>query len=124
MALYSEKVLDHFRNPRNAGRIADPDAIGEVGNPVCGDMMHVYIKVKKNRIEDIKVETFGCAAAVASASMMTELAMGKTIEEAKQITRDDVAAALEGLPPTKMHCSNLAADGLKDAIEKYLKEKR
>ncbi len=120
--MYSQKVLEHFRNPRNMGEIKDADGIGTVGNPVCGDMMTIYIKVKEGRIEDIKFKTFGCGAAVATSSMITELAKGKTLEEAMKITRKDVAEALEGLPPVKMHCSNLAADALKAAIEDYRKK--
>ncbi len=121
--MYSEKVMEHFKNPRNAGEIKDADGVGTVGNPVCGDMMTIYIKVKDDRIEDIKFKTFGCAAAIATSSMITELAKGKTIEEAEKITRDDVAKELDGLPPVKIHCSNLAADALKAAIEDY-REKR
>jgi nitrogen fixation NifU-like protein len=122
--MYSEKVMEHFRNPRNMGEIQDADGVGTVGNPVCGDMMTIYIKVKDNRIEDIKFKTFGCGAAVATSSMITELAKGKTLEEALKITRKDVADALEGLPPVKMHCSNLAADALKAAIEDYYKKQK
>jgi len=121
--MYSEKVMDHFRNPRNMGEIKDADGIGKVGNPICGDLMWIYIKVKDNKLEDIKFKTFGCGAAIATSSMITELARGKTLEEALRITRQDVAEALEGLPPVKMHCSNLAADGLHAAIEDYLKRK-
>ncbi|MEM2911779.1 MAG: Fe-S cluster assembly scaffold protein NifU [Candidatus Bathyarchaeia archaeon] len=117
--MYSEKVMEHFRNPRNMGEIKDADGVGTVGNPVCGDMMTIYIKVKDNHIEDIKFKTFGCGAAIATSSMITELAKGKALEEALKITRKDVADALEGLPPVKMHCSNLAADALKAAIEDY-----
>jgi FeS cluster assembly scaffold protein NifU len=121
---YSEKVLDHFRNPRNVGTLEGEDvAVGTVGNPVCGDLMEFYIKVKDNRIEDIKFKTFGCGSAIATASMITELAKGKTVDEALKITRQDVADELNGLPPIKMHCSNLAADALKNAIKKY-KEKQ
>lgn len=117
---YSEKVLDHFRNPRNVGTLKGEDiAIGRVGNPVCGDLMEFYIKVTDNKIEDIKFKTFGCGSAIATASMITELAKGKTLEEAEKITRQDVADELDGLPPIKMHCSNLAADALKDAINNY-----
>lgn len=117
---YSEKVLDHFRNPRNVGTLEGDDVyIGRVGNPVCGDLMEIYIKVKKDRIEDIKLQTFGCGSAIATASMITELAKGKTIDEADRITRKDVADELDGLPPIKMHCSNLAADALQDAIKNY-----
>ena len=120
--MYSEKVLDHFRNPRNVGEIEDADGVGTVGNPVCGDMMSVYIKVKDNSIEDIKFKTFGCGAAIATTSMTTELAKGKTLDEAMKITREQVAEELGGLPPVKMHCSNLAADALHDAIKDYKKK--
>jgi len=121
--MYTEKVLDHFRNPRNMGEIPDPDGVGTVGNPVCGDLMTIYIKINDNRIEDIKFKTFGCGAAIATSSMITELARGKTLEEALKISRGDVADSLGGLPPIKMHCSNLAADGLHAAIQDYLKKK-
>ncbi len=121
--MYTDKVLDHFRNPRNMGEIPDADGIGTVGNPVCGDLMSIYIKVKENRIEDIKFKTFGCGAAIATSSMITELAKGKTLDEAMKISRGDVASSLDGLPPVKMHCSNLAADGLHAAIQDYLKKK-
>jgi nitrogen fixation NifU-like protein len=121
--MYTEKVMDHFRNPRNMGEIPDADGVGTVGNPVCGDLMTIYIKVNDNRIEDIKFKTFGCGAAIATSSMITELARGKTIEEALKISRGDVADNLGGLPPIKMHCSNLAADGLHAAIQDYLKKK-
>jgi len=121
--LYSEKVMEHFRNPRNVGEIPDADGVGTVGNPVCGDMMTIFIKVKDGKIEDIKFKTFGCGAAVATSSMVTELAKGKTLEEAMKITRADVADQLGGLPPIKMHCSNLAADALHSAIEDYRKKK-
>ena len=121
--MYSEKVMDHFRNPRNMGEIPDADGIGTVGNPVCGDMMEVYIKVKDNHIDDIKFKTFGCGAAIATSSMVTELAKGKTLEEAKKIGRSDVAESLGGLPKVKMHCSNLAADALRAAIKDYEKHK-
>jgi len=120
--LYSEKVMEHFRNPRNVGVIEDADGVGTVGNPVCGDMMTIYIKVKDGKIEDIKFQTFGCAAAIATSSMATELAKGKTLEEALRITKQTVAEALGGLPPQKMHCSNLAAEALKRAIADYLKK--
>lgn len=120
--MYSEKVMEHFRNPRNMGEIKDADGVGTVGNPVCGDMMTIYIKVGNNRLEDIKFKTFGCGAAIATSSMITELAKGKTLEEALKITRKDVADALEGLPTVKMHCSNLASDALKAAIEDYYKK--
>ena len=117
--MYSEKVMDHFANPRNVGEIPDADGIGKVGNPQCGDVMWLYIKVKAGILTDIKFKTFGCGAAIATSSMITELAKGKTIEEAKKISRQDVADSLEGLPPTKMHCSNLAADALREAIKDY-----
>ncbi len=120
--MYSEKVLDHFRNPRNVGEIEDADGVGTVGNPVCGDMMSIYIKVKDDRIKDIKFKTFGCGAAIATTSMTTELAKGKTLDEALKITREDVADELGGLPPIKMHCSNLAADALHEAINDYRKK--
>lgn len=118
--MYSEKLMDHFKNPRNMGEMEDADSVGEVGNPTCGDLMNIYIKVKDNIIEDISFQTFGCGAAIATSSMITELAKGKTLEEGMKITRKDVADALDGLPPIKMHCSNLAADGLHKAIENYL----
>jgi nitrogen fixation NifU-like protein len=121
--VYSDKVLDHFRNPRNMGEIPDADGVGTVGNPVCGDLMTIYIKVKDNRLEDVKFKTFGCGAAIATSSMITELAKGKTLDEAMKITRGDVADNLGGLPPVKMHCSNLASDGLHAAIQDYLKRK-
>jgi nitrogen fixation NifU-like protein len=120
--MYSDKVLDHFRNPRNVGEIEDADGVGTVGNPVCGDMMSVYIKVEDEKIADIKFRTFGCGAAIATTSMTTELAKGKTLDEAMEITRQDVADELGGLPPVKMHCSNLAADALHEAIEDYRKK--
>jgi nitrogen fixation NifU-like protein len=122
--MYSEKVMEHFKNPRNMGEIKDADGVGTVGNPVCGDMMTIYIKVKDNHLEDIKFKTFGCGAAIATSSMMTELAKGKTLEEALKITRANVADALDGLPPIKMHCSNLAADALHAAIEDYYKKQK
>ncbi|MGB9590510.1 MAG: Fe-S cluster assembly scaffold protein NifU [candidate division WOR-3 bacterium] len=121
--MYSEKVMDHFRNPRNMGRMEDADGIGKVGNPVCGDVMWIYIKVKDNRIVDVSFETFGCAAAIATSSMATELVKDKTIEEALEITNKAVATALDGLPPIKLHCSLLAEEGIKAAIEDYLKKK-
>jgi nitrogen fixation NifU-like protein len=122
--MYSEKVLDHFRNPRNVGEIEDADGVGSVGNPVCGDVMSIYIKVKDDKIDDIKFKTFGCGAAIATTSMTTELAKGKTLDEAMTITRQDVADELGGLPPVKMHCSNLAADALHEAIENYRGKKK
>ncbi len=117
--MYSDKVMDHFTNPRNVGEIPDADGIGKVGNPQCGDVMWLYIKVKDDIITDIKFKTFGCGAAIATSSMITELARGKTLEEAKKISRGDVAEALDGLPPVKMHCSNLASDALIEAIKDY-----
>lgn len=117
--MYSAKVMEHFQNPRNVGEIKDADGVGEIGNPVCGDIMKLYIKVKDNRILDAKFKTFGCGAAIATSSMVTELVKGKTLEEAEKISRDTVAEALDGLPPIKMHCSNLAADALHKAIEDY-----
>lgn len=122
--MYSEKVMDHFRNPRNVGEIPDADGVGTVGNPVCGDLMTMYIKVKDGKIMDIKFKTFGCGAAIATSSMTTELAKGKTLEEASKITRADVAESLDGLPAQKMHCSNLAADALKAAMNDYLEKKK
>ena len=122
--MYSEKVMDHFRNPRNIGEIKDADGIGTVGNPVCGDLMTIYIKVKNNRIQDIKFKTFGCAAAIATSSMITELAKGKLLDEAMKITRDNVAHELDGLPSIKLHCSNLAADALREAIKDYRNKKK
>ena len=121
--MYSEKVMEHFRNPHNVGEIPDADGVGTVGNPVCGDMMTIYIKVKDNRIANIKFKTFGCGAAVATSSMITELARNKTLEDALKITRQNVADSLGGLPPIKMHCSNLAADALHEAIRDYQKKK-
>ena len=122
MEEYSEKVMDHFMNPRNVGVIEDADAIGEVGNPRCGDIMRMYLKIKNNVIEDIKFQTFGCGAAVATSSMVTELVKGKTLEEALKVTKMDVADALDGLPPIKMHCSNLAEEAIRSAIENYRKK--
>lgn len=119
---YSEKVLEHFKNPKNHGKPKEYDAVGKVGNPTCGDIMYIYIKVKDNKITDIGFETLGCAAAIASSSMTTELAKGKTLEQAEKITRKDVSGALGELPPIKEHCSNLAAQGLHKAIEEYRKK--
>ena len=119
MPVYSEKVMDHFMHPRNVGEIEDPDGIGEIGNPVCGDMMTFYIKVKDNHLEDIKFKTFGCGAAIAVSSMVSEMAMGKTLDEAMKITPQTVAKELEGLPKNKLHCSNLGAQALHKAIEDY-----
>ena len=122
--MYTEKVMEHFRNPRNMGEIPDADGVGTVGNPVCGDLMTIYIKVKDGRLEDIKFKTFGCGSAIATSSMITELAKGKTLEEGMKITRADVADSLGGLPPVKMHCSYLAADALHAAIEDYHKRQK
>ncbi len=116
---YSEKVLDHFRNPRNVGEIENPDGYGSVGNPVCGDVMEIYIKVENDTIQDIKFKTFGCGSAIATSSMVTELAKGMQLDDAMKITRQDVADELDGLPAKKMHCSNLAADALHAAIQNY-----
>ena len=118
--MYSEKVMDHFANPRNSGIIENASGEGTVGNPTCGDLMTIYIDVDDNEvIQDIKFETFGCGAAIATSSMITEIAKGMTVDEALEITRNDVADALDGLPPIKMHCSNLAADALAEAIKDY-----
>ncbi len=118
--MYSEKVMDHFANPRNVGVIEDADGVGEVGNPVCGDVMKITIKVAEDRIEDIKFQTLGCGAAIATSSIVTEMAKGMTLEEAVAITKQQVADELGGLPPAKMHCSVLATDGLKRAVDDYL----
>ncbi|MGA1823627.1 MAG: Fe-S cluster assembly scaffold protein NifU [bacterium] len=118
--MYNEKVMDHFRNPRNVGVIEDADGVGEVGNPVCGDMMTFYVKVKDDRLEDVKFQTFGCGSAIAVSSMISEMAKGKSIEEAMKITNKDVAHELGGLPKHKLHCSNLGADALHKAIENFL----
>jgi nitrogen fixation NifU-like protein len=115
--------MDHFRNPRNTGEIKDADGMGTVGNPKCGDIMTIYIKVKDNKIKDIKFKTYGCAAAIASTSIATEIVKGKTLDEAYKLTREDVAKQLGGLPSIKMHCSNLAADALRKAIDNYKKKK-
>jgi nitrogen fixation NifU-like protein len=117
--MYTDKVMDHFSNPRNIGEIENADGVGEVGNPVCGDMMSFYINVKDNKITDIKFKTFGCVAAIAVSSMVTEMALGKTLDEAKKITKKSVAESLDGLPKEKMHCSNLGADALNKAIEDF-----
>ena len=116
---YSEIVMDHFMNPRNVGDLENPDGVGEIGNPSCGDIMRMVIKVKDNKITDIRFKTFGCGAAIAVSSMVTEMAKGKTLEEAVTISRDDIAKALGGLPPKKLHCSNLGTDALKAAINDY-----
>lgn len=123
MPVYSEKVMDHFQNPRNVGEIPDADGVGELGNPTCGDIMKIYIKVKDDKIDDVKFKTFGCGAAIATSSMVTELIKGKTLEEAEKISNQTVAEALDGLPPVKMHCSNLAADALHLAIHDYKSRK-
>ncbi|MFA7708123.1 MAG: iron-sulfur cluster assembly scaffold protein [Candidatus Pacearchaeota archaeon] len=127
MGTYSEEVMNLFKCPKNMGEMKNPDAVGQVGNPHCGDIMKIYLKIdnknKKNYIKDIKFQTMGCIAAIASSSMTTELAKGKTLEQAKKITNKDVAEALKGLPPIKMHCSNLAADALRKAIESWEKKK-
>ena len=120
---YSKKVMEHFMNPRNVGVIENPDGYGKVGNPVCGDVMEIFIKVKEDKITDIKFRTFGCGSAIATSSMVTELAKGKHIDEAVKITRGDVASELDGLPAQKMHCSNLAADALHEAIKDYKNKK-
>lgn len=117
--MYSDKVMDHFQNPRNVGKMDSPDGIGKQGNPVCGDVMELAIRVKDDRIEEAQFQTFGCCAAIATSSMVTELVKGKTLEEAEQISKQAVADALDGLPPAKMHCSNLAADALHEAIVDY-----
>ena len=119
MPVYTEKVMEHFMNPRNVGEIEDPDGVGEIGNPVCGDMVIFYIKVKDNHLADVKFKTFGCGAAIAVSSMVSEMAIGKTLEEAKKITPQIVADELDGLPKNKLHCSNLGAQALNKAIEDY-----
>ena len=121
--IYSDKVMDHFQNPRNVGVLKDADGIGQVGNPVCGDMMTFYIKVKDNRLTDVKFQTFGCGAAIAVSSMVSEMAIGKTVEEAMAITNESVAEELGGLPKNKLHCSNLGADALHEAIKNYREKK-
>jgi len=121
---YSDKVIEHFTNPRNVGEIENPDGVGEIGNPVCGDIMKLFIKVKNDHIVDVKFKTFGCGAAIATSSMITELVKNKTLEEAEKISRKTVADALDGLPKNKLHCSNLAADALHKAIEDYKKRKK
>ncbi|MBU4313567.1 MAG: Fe-S cluster assembly scaffold protein NifU [Actinobacteria bacterium] len=121
--MYSKKVMEHFMSPRNVGEIKDADGIGEIGNPVCGDMMTFYIKVKDNKIDDVKFKTFGCGAAIAVSSMVSEMAKGKTLDEALKISNKNVAKELGGLPKNKLHCSNLGADALHKAIENY-KEKQ
>jgi nitrogen fixation protein NifU and related proteins len=120
--MYSEKVMDHFANPRNVGVIENPDGVGKEGNPVCGDLMEMFIKVQDGRIADIKFRTFGCGAAIATSSMATEMVKGKTLEEAAKLSKAQIAEALGGLPPVKMHCSNLASDALRSAIIDYYKK--
>jgi len=122
MGMYSDKVMDHFRNPRNVGEIPEADGVGEIGNVSCGDIMKIYIKVDGDIIQDVKFQTFGCGSAIASSSMVTEMVKGKTLEEAEKISNKAVAEALDGLPPEKMHCSNLAADALHEAIKNYRKK--
>lgn len=118
--LYSEKVMEHFKNPRNVGELENPDGVGRVGNPICGDVMELYIKIKDGIIVDAKFKTFGCGAAIATSSMVTEMVKGKSIEEALRISNKAVAEALDGLPPVKMHCSSLAEEALKSAIDDYV----
>jgi nitrogen fixation NifU-like protein len=120
---YSKKVMEHFTNPRNVGTIENPDGYGKVGNPVCGDLMEMFITVKDDIITDIKFRTFGCGSAIATSSMVTEMAKGMHVDEAMKITRGDVADELEGLPPRKMHCSNLASNALQEAIKDYKSKK-
>lgn len=122
--MYSDKVMDHFTNPRNVGEIKNASGVGEVGNAKCGDIMKIYLDIEDNRIKDVKFKTFGCGAAIATSSMVTELVMGKTLEEALAITNEAVADALDGLPPVKMHCSNLAADAMHAAIQDYLDKQK
>lgn len=117
--MYSEKVIDHFMNPRNVGEIENANGVGQVGNPRCGDIMKMYLQIEDDRIKDAKFKTFGCGAAVATSSMATELVKGKTLDEAMKITNKVVAEALDGLPPVKMHCSNLAEEAIRKAIENY-----
>jgi len=123
MPFYSEKVMEHFMNPRNVGEIENPDGVGEVGNPICGDMMTFYIKVEDNRLKDVKFKTFGCGAAIAVSSIVSEMAKGKTLDEAMEITPQLVADELEGLPKQKFHCSNLGAQALTKAIRNYQSKK-
>jgi Fe-S iron-sulfur cluster assembly protein, NifU family len=120
--LYTEKVMDHFNNPRNVGEIPDADGIGEVGNAKCGDIMRMYLKIKDNRIEDVKFKTYGCGSAIASSSMATEMIKGKTINEVLEVTNKAVAEALDGLPPVKMHCSVLAEEAIVAALQDYAKK--
>ena len=122
--MYTDKVMDHFTNPRNVGEIKDASGVGEVGNAKCGDIMRIYLDIEDGRINDVKFKTFGCGAAIATSSMVTELVMGKTLEEALEVTNNTVAEALDGLPPAKMHCSNLAADAMHAAIQDYMKKEK
>jgi nitrogen fixation NifU-like protein len=121
--MYTDKVMDHFTNPRNVGEIKNASGIGEVGNAKCGDIMRIYLDVENDIIRDVKFKTFGCGAAIATSSMVTELVKGKTLDEALKISNEAVAEALDGLPPAKMHCSNLAADALHEAIKDYMQKK-
>ena len=123
MALYSDKVMDHFRNPRNIGSMENPDAVGEVGNAKCGDIMRIYLKIEDDIITDVKFETFGCGSAIASSSMATEMIKGKPVKDALELSNKAVVEALDGLPAHKLHCSVLAEEAVKDAIEKYYKKK-
>ena len=121
--MYSEKVMDHFENPRNVGKIENPDGYGKVGSPTCGDVMEIFLKIEDETIVDVKFRTFGCASAMATSSMCTEMVLGKKVEEALALTNKAVAQALDGLPPAKMHCSVLAEEAIKEAIENYLSKK-
>jgi nitrogen fixation protein NifU and related proteins len=121
--MYSEKVMDHFENPRNVGKIENPDGYGKVGSPTCGDVMEIFLKIEDETIVDVKFRTFGCASAIATSSMSTEMILGKKVEEALALTNKAVAQALDGLPPAKMHCSVLAEEAIKEAIENYLSKK-
>ncbi|MBQ1248448.1 MAG: Fe-S cluster assembly scaffold protein NifU [Selenomonadales bacterium] len=122
--MYTDKVMDHFTNPRNVGEIKDASGVGEVGNAKCGDIMRIYLDIEDDRIKDVKFKTFGCGAAIATSSMVTELVIGKTLKEALEVTNNTVAEALDGLPPAKMHCSNLAADAMHAAIQDYMKKEK
>ena len=123
-SLYNDKVMEHFRNPRNVGEMENPDGVGRVGDPICGDVMELYIKVKDGIIVDAKFKTFGCAAAIATSSMVTDMVKGKSVEEALKMSNKAVIEALDGLPPVKMHCSVLAEDALKAAIENYIEHQK
>ena len=120
--MYTEKVMKHFRNPKNMGSIKNDDAVGEAGNPICGDIMKIYLKVSGDKIKDIKFETLGCPAAIATTSVLTTLVKGKTLQEAKKVSWKDIVTSLGGLPPVKMHCSSLATEALKAAIDNYSKK--